>query len=237
MKKSTKSGVAGRVLSILKKVILYFFIGSIALVILYRFIPPPITPLMLIRVGEQIFDSTRDVKLKKNWESYEKISPHMPLAIIAAEDQNFKNHWGFDVKAIEKAYRNNNKKKRKTIKGASTISQQLAKNVFLWPARSYVRKAFEAYFTVLIELLWSKKRIMEVYMNVVEMGEGIYGVEAASQKYFHKPASALTRNEAALIAAVLPNPRKWSPAKPSSYIRLKQRWIKRNMGRLKDAKL
>lgn len=140
----------------------------------------------------------------------------MIQAVVAAEDNRFLEHWGIDVEAIEKAVEHNKRHRRKH--GASTITQQTAKNVFLWPARTYTRKALEFYFTTMIELTWSKKRIMEVYLNVIEMGDGIYGAEAAAQKYFHKPASKLTRGEAALIAAALPNPRKRNPAAPSDYL-------------------
>jgi monofunctional biosynthetic peptidoglycan transglycosylase len=150
---------------------------------------------------------------------------------MASEDQKFYEHNGFDWEAIKKAYEYNAKKKRKRpIKGASTISQQTAKNVFLWPGRSWVRKGFEVYFTFLIELFWSKERIMEVYLNVIEMGDGVYGAEAASQTYFKKPASKLTKDNAAAIAAILPNPRKYSASKPGPYIQQRKEWIKRNMG-------
>jgi len=159
--------------------------------------------------------------MKKDWTSLEDMSSAMPLAVMAAEDQNFEEHFGFDFKAIQKAGQYNERHKGKKLKGASTISQQTAKNVFLFPARSWIRKGFEVYFTFLIEVCWSKKRIMEVYLNVIEMGEGIYGAEAASQEYFHKPAKKLSIREASLIAAVLPNPRFWSPAKPSAYIQRK----------------
>lgn len=168
----------------------------------------------------------------------EHIAPSLSLAVIASEDQLFPEHWGFDFKAIEKAVKNNNStKKKKRIKGGSTISQQTAKNVFLWPGRSWVRKGFEVYFTMLIEGLWSKERIMEVYLNVIEMGDGIYGAEAASQAYFHKPAERLSQGQAALIAAVLPNPLKWSPLKPTPYILGRQAWIIRNMNNLGEIEL
>lgn len=153
----------------------------------------------------------------------------MPLAVITSEDQKFEEHFGFDLEAIEKARKYNDRHKGKKVKGASTISQQTAKNVFLWPQRSYIRKGFEVYFTFLIELLWSKERIMEVYLNVIEMGDGVYGAEAAAQQYFGKSASDLTDGEAALIAACLPNPIRWSPARPSRYIQRKKQWIVRHM--------
>ena len=207
-----------------------FFILSIVSVLLFRFIPLPITPTMLYFLGEQALDSKRDIVLKKDWESLSNISPNMRLAVIGSEDQLFYDHFGFDLTAIKKAIRNNEKGRR--LKGGSTISQQTAKNAFLLPHRNYFRKGLEAYFTLLIELLWSKERIIEVYLNVIEFGNGIYGVEAASQQYFKKPASKLTRGEAALLAAVLPNPIRYRVDKPSSYILRRKNWIKRQMGRM-----
>ena len=190
---------------------------------------------MLIRCEQQLFDPDKKVRLTKDWTSLEEMSSAMPLAVIAAEDQNFEEHFGFDFKAIKKAGEYNSRHKGKRVKGASTISQQTAKNVFLVPSRSWIRKGFEVYFTFLIEVFWSKKRIMEVYLNVIETGEGIYGTEAAAQEYFHKPAKKLSLREASLIAAVLPNPRKWSPAKPTPYIQKKSGRIMYFMSRL-DAK-
>ncbi len=207
-----------------------FFILSIVSVLLFRFIPLPITPTMLYFLGEQALDSKRDIVLKKDWESLSNISPNMRLAVIGSEDQLFYDHFGFDLTAIKKAIRNNEKGRR--LKGGSTISQQTAKNAFLLPHRNYFRKGLEAYFTLLIELLWSKERIIEVYLNVIEFGNGIYGVEAASQQYFKKPASKLTRGEAALLAAVLPNPIRYRVDNPSSYILRRKNWIKRQMGRM-----
>lgn len=212
------------------KTAMWFFIISIGLTVLYRFVPVPITPLMVIRVFEQTFDSEKEVRLRKDWVSFSEISKNAPQAVYGSEDQKFLEHNGFDIAAMEKAWENNKKGKR--IKGASTITQQTVKNVFLWPSRSYIRKGLEAYFTVLVELIWSKERIMEVYLNVIEMGDGIYGIEAASQTFFNKPAAKLNRNQAALIAAVLPNPRRWSPAKPTSYILGRQAWILRQMNNL-----
>lgn len=212
------------------KIALWFFGLSIGLVILYRFLPVPITPLMIIRLFEQAVDSEKEMRLYKDWESIENISRHAPQAVVAAEDQKFLDHHGFDLEAMKKAWENNKKGKR--IKGASTITQQTVKNVFLWPSRSYIRKGLEAYFTVLVELAWSKERILEVYLNVIEMGDGIYGIEAAAQTFFKKPAANLTRGQAALIAAVLPNPRRWNPAKPTAYIQGRQTWILRQMSNL-----
>ena len=186
---------------------------------------------MLIRTGAQLFSGEK-VSLKKDWVSIDKIAPELQLAVVASEDNRFLTHHGFDFEAIEKAKEFNEKKQGKRVRGASTISQQTAKNVFLWPARSWIRKGFEVYFTALIELVWSKKRIMEVYLNVIETGDGIYGAEAASRAYFNKPAEKLSRSEAALIAAILPNPRKWNPAHPTGYLLGRQQWILWNMGNI-----
>lgn len=169
-------------------------------------------------------------KMAQKWVKFEDISDNMKRAAVSAEDQLFLQHMGFDIKAIEKAYASNAKGKK--VKGGSTISQQTAKNVFLWPGRSYIRKGFEAYFTLLIELLWSKERILEVYLNVIEMGDGIYGAEAASQAYYGKSCSSLSRSEASLIAACFPNPLRWTPKRPTGYIRHRQYLIMRNMRRL-----
>jgi len=206
--------------------LIFFFASSIVFTLLYRFIPPPATPLMLIRVIENIADG-KTPAIKKHWVSIDNISPNLVLAVITSEDNNFELHYGIDFKAIEKAKKLNAKGKK--IRGASTITQQTAKNVFLWQARTYVRKGLELYFSGLIELVWGKKRIMEMYLNVIEMGDGIYGAEAASQQYFHKSAKNLTREEAAAIAAVLPNPRKWHPDKPTAYISRKKAWIVAHM--------
>jgi len=173
-----------------------------------------------------------DGKIDKDWQSLENISRNLPLAVVTAEDQKFEEHFGFDIEAIEKAVKYNEKHKGKKVKGASTISQQTAKNVFLWQGRSWLRKGLEVYFTFLIEIFWSKERIMEVYLNVIEMGPGIYGAEAAAQHYFNKPAKKLTKSEAASIAAILPNPIRWSASKPTAYITKKRNWILRHMNKI-----
>ncbi len=199
----------------LKKIgrfILKAFVGFILLsvlsVILFRFVPIPFTPLMLIRCVQQA-TSGKPMTMYKDWQPISKISPHLQLAVVASEDQIFLYHKGFDLKAIKDDIEYN---KTHTIKrGASTISQQTAKNVFLWPSRSFVRKGFEVYFTFLIELFWSKQRIMEVYLNVIEMGNGVYGAEAASQYYFRMHAKDLTPYQAASIASIIPDPLKWKP--------------------------
>lgn len=220
-----------KILRFFLKTILWFLGLSVASVILFRFVPIPVTPLMIIRCVEQKSDG-KSMKLKKDWTPIDEMSATMPLAVIASEDQNFEEHFGFDLDAIRKAQQYNERHKGKRMKGASTISQQTAKNVFLWPSRSWIRKGFEVYFTFLIEIFWSKQRIMEVYLNVIEMGDGVYGAEAAAQEYFHKPSKKLSVREAALIAAVLPNPRKWSPAKPTAYIQRKSGRIVHFMSRL-----
>lgn len=221
--------VFARLLRYLKLLIIIFFATSIFAVIFYRFVPPPVTPLMIKRVFEQIWDG-KEIKLKKDWVSIDEMSSYLPLAVIASEDQKFLEHNGFDWDAIEKAYERNKKtSKRGKVVGASTISQQVAKNVFLWPARTFIRKGFEVYFTFLIELFWSKERIMEVYLNEIEMGDGIYGVEKASMIYFKIPAKKITMDQAAAIAAILPNPRKYSAKNPGPYVAKRKTWIKRNM--------
>lgn len=228
MKKLTK---------LLLKLIAGFFIISIAWVALYRFIPVAYTPLMAIRTAEQAFDKKKTVHFRKDWVSIEKINPHLISAVIAAEDQLFLQHHGFDLAAIKKALSNNSKKTRTSIKGASTISQQTAKNAFLWPHRDWVRKGLEAWFTILIEVLWSKERIIEVYLNVIEMGDGVYGAEAAAQHYFHKNASNISRYEAASLAAILPNPLRWNAARPTHYILQRINWIQRQMHNIGPVKL
>lgn len=208
------------------KAAMWFFIVSIFSVIFFRWVPIPVTPLMLIRCVEQKVDG-KEMRLEKEWVSLEEISPTIQLAVVCSEDQNFIKHNGFDFEAIDKAMEYNEKHKKK--RGASTISQQTAKNVFLWPGRSWIRKGFEVYFTFLIETFWSKERIMEVYLNVIEMGDGVYGAQAAAKNFFKKDAKYLSKSEAATIAAVLPNPRKFNAAKPSGYILKRQGWILRQM--------
>ncbi|OQB59775.1 MAG: Penicillin-binding protein 2D [Bacteroidetes bacterium ADurb.Bin141] len=214
--------------NILFKIIKWFFILSIASVILFRFIPVFFTPLMAIRFVEQMFDPERDIQFKKDWEPISNISPLLVKAVITSEDQRFNEHFGLDMEAIQKAAQYNEKHQNRK-RGASTISQQTAKNVFLFPSRTWLRKGFEVYFTFLIEIFWSKQRIMEVYLNVIELGNGIYGAEAASQYYFNKPASKLSMQQAASLAAILPLPLKWSPVKPNARVVRRTEWIKRYM--------
>ncbi len=214
---------------IIGKILLWFFAFTILWVLAYRFINPPITLLMIQRNAERKAKD-KPTKAIRKWVKFKDISDNMKRAAVSAEDQLFLKHIGFDIKAIEKAFENNVKGKK--IKGGSTISQQTAKNVFLWPGRSYIRKGFEAYFTLLIEVLWSKERILEVYLNVIEMGDGIYGAEAASQAYYGKSCRNLSRGEAALIAACFPNPLRWTPKHATPYIKKRQYLIMRNMKRL-----
>ncbi len=198
---------------LLRNIALALFIilvaGPIVTVILYRFIPPPVTPLMVIRAVE-------GKGLDHRWRPIDEVAPALPRALIAAEDARFCEHHGFDFNALQKAYANNEAGKK--IRGGSTISQQTAKNVFLWPGRSYVRKGLEAWFTVLIEVGWGKKRIMEVYMNSIEFGPGIYGAESASRRYFGVGADKLTQAQASRLAAILPSPLKWRVIKPGKYV-------------------
>jgi monofunctional glycosyltransferase len=202
-----------------------FFASTILAVVVCRFMPVYVTPLMLIRCVQ-----TRSLTIHHHWVPLEQMSKHMPVAVMASEDSRFLLHHGFDFDAIGHAAKRNiaNGKGGKRY-GASTISQQTAKNVFLWPGRSWVRKGFEVYFTVLIELFWSKQRIMEVYLNSIEMGDRIYGADACAEYHFGKTASDLTRADCALIAATLPNPRKFSSKSPSDYMRKRQRQIMNNM--------
>jgi len=215
-----------KVFRFLYKSMLWFFAISIGLVILYKWVPVPVTPLMVIRTVQQTVNGD-DIVWKHDWESIDNISKNLQLAVICSEDQNFLNHSGFDIKAIEKAIEYNKKGKR--TRGASTISQQTAKNVFLWPHRSWVRKGLEVYFTFLIELIWSKERIMEVYLNSVEMGKGVYGAEAAAQYWFKKPASKLRKQESAAIAAVLPSPLRYRANPATNYIQGRKNWISRQI--------
>ena len=205
-----------------------FFASTILAVIVLRFVPVFFTPLMLIRLAQQQHEG-KEMKLNHTWVSLERISPSLPVAVIASEDGKFLKHHGFDFEAIEYAAKRNREQPQKRKLGASTITQQTAKNVFLWPGRSWVRKGFEAYFTVLIELFWSKQRIMEVYLNSIETGDGIYGAEAVAREHFGCTAKDLTRSQCALIAATLPNPRKFSSKSPSSYMLKRQSRILREM--------
>ena len=217
----------------LKWIVVAFFASTILSVVMFRFLPVFVTPLMVIRCYEQLTEG-RDLKLSHDWVPLSEISPSLPVAVIASEDARFLEHHGFDYKAIEHAAKRNREHPEKRKLGASTISQQTAKNVFLWPGRSWVRKGFEVYFTTLIELLWSKQRIMEVYLNSIEMGDGIYGAQAVAEEHFGKNAKDLSRAQCALIAATLPNPRRFSSKSPSSYMLKRQGRILREMQHVKS---
>lgn len=219
-----KSTLSYKIWNFLKKGVLYFFAISIALVIVFKWIPVPLTPLMLARCVEQKW-AGKPVKLYHDWVSIDQISPNLQKAVISSEDGTFVNHNGFDFSAIQKAFKGNLKGKK--LKGGSTISQQTAKNVFLWQGRSYIRKALEAYYTVLIEFVWGKERIMEVYLNSIEMGDGVYGAQAAAEHWYNQNANNLTVQQAAGIAAILPNPRKFNASDSSSYINQRKTKITR----------
>ena len=232
-KTSTKKISFGRRISnffkwILKLAILFFVI-SVLLVFAMRWINPITSSIMIQRQISGLFDGEFEL-VKYHWVSYDDVSKYMPIAIVAAEDQNFPNHFGFDFKQIEKALKENKRGRR--VRGASTITQQVAKNLFLWEGKSFVRKGVEAYFTLLIELLWDKERILEVHMNIAEMGDKIFGVGTASVAYFKIPAAKLSIRQAALLAAVLPNPKKYSAVKPTGYVRGRQNWIVRQINSL-----
>ena len=209
-------------------IVVAFFAFTILSVVVLRWVPVWFTPLMFIRLGQQMSQG-RELTLHHHWVPYDEISPSLSLAVMGSEDARFLEHHGFDYKAIEHAAIRNLKHPEKRKLGASTISQQTAKNVFLWPGRSWVRKGFEVYFTALIELFWSKQRIMEVYLNSIEMGDGIYGADAVAEWHFHKTASGLTKAECALIAATLPNPLRYNSAKPSAYVLKRQKRILHEM--------
>lgn len=215
-----------RIQRIVRWIVLLFFGSTILAVLIYRWVPVYVTPLMLIRCGQQVARGER-IRLKHHWIPLDSMSIYMPVAVMASEDQRFLDHRGFDFRQIRNAVAERASGKR--IRGGSTISQQTAKNVFLWPGRSWVRKGLEAYFTVLIECIWGKHRIMEVYLNSIEMGDGIYGAEAVAQQHFARSATELTRPNCALIAATLPNPLRFSSQSPSPYMLRRQTAIMRQM--------
>ena len=212
----------------LKWIVVAFFASTILSVVALRFLPVVVTPLMLIRCYDQV-KAGEELKLSHDWEPLSNISKDLPIAVMASEDAKFLDHHGFDYQAIEHAAKRNREHPEKRKLGASTISQQTAKNVFLWPGRSWVRKGFEVYFTALIELMWPKERIMEVYLNSIEMGNGIYGAQAVAEEHFNTDAKDLTKAQCALIAATLPNPRKFSSKNPSAYMLKRQKRILREM--------
>jgi monofunctional glycosyltransferase len=207
----------------IKRVFIGLFVLSILIVLVYKWIPVPYTGLMLKRFF------VNGSNIEKKWVPIDSMANSIKLAVISSEDQNYFQHGGFDFKEIQKII----EKKGTPKRGGSTISQQTAKNVFLWDGRNYVRKGLEVYFTCLIEWIWGKKRILEVYLNVIEFGDGIYGIEVASQHYFHKPASKLTTSEAATLAALLPNPREYGKIINGKFIQKRKLWIMRQMSNLK----
>lgn len=225
-KPTAKRSAMRRIFRFLFKAMLWFFAVSLFLVIIFKWIPVPFTPLMGIRAIENKMDG-KEMICSHDWVSIDQISKNMQRAAIASEDGNFLKHNGFDFDAIQKAMKNNERGKK--IKGGSTISQQTAKNVFLWQGRSYFRKGLEAYFTVLIELIWGKERIMEVYLNSIEMGDGVYGIQAASKYWYRKDAENLSKREAAGIAAILPSPRRYKATNSSNYIERRKGRIVRHM--------
>ncbi len=192
-------------------------------VALLRWVNPPFSSFMAQMQMAAWGKHDRTYVFRHHWVDLNQISPNLPLAVVASEDQKFPEHWGFDVEAIERAYQMNQHSQR--VHGASTISQQVAKNLFLWSGRSYFRKGLEAYFTILVEAFWPKRRILEIYLNIAEFGYGTYGAEAAAQRFFHKPAEQLTRSDSAVLAAVLPNPERLSAATPSAYVQQRRDWI------------
>src|SRR5436190_5729909 len=215
-------GIIPRTWRLLKKIFLFLFILQFVYIIVLKWVDPPVT---LTQIGSLLSGDG----LKRDYVNYNEMSENAKLAVISSEDQLFADHNGFDWKSIEKAMAYN-KRKPNRIRGASTISQQTAKNVFLWQGRGWIRKGLETYFTFMIEMIWGKKRILEVYLNVIEMGDGIFGAEAASRQYFNKPAKNLTRQEAAMIAACLPNPKRWKVKPLSRYVAVRSGWVMRQMG-------
>jgi len=218
--------VLGKLQKLLRWIVLLFFGSTILAVLIYKWCPVYVTPLMVIRCAQQVSHGEK-IRLKHHWVPLDSMSIYMPVAVMASEDQRFLTHNGFDFIEINKTIKE--RKSGKRFRGGSTISQQTAKNVFLWPKQSWVRKGLEAYFTVLIEFIWGKERIMEVYLNSIEMGDGIYGAEAVAQQHFGRRAITLTRPNCALIAATLPNPLKYSSKEPSSYMLKRQTAIMAQM--------
>ena len=220
-----------RIYRFLLKVVIWFVAISVIWVVLYKFVPVLYTPLMAVRY----FEGDKDYRTKHQWKSISEISKELQLTVICSEDQNFLTHNGFDVKALKEAYLENQEGKR--IRGGSTISQQTAKNVFLWQGRTWFRKGLEVWFTFLIETLWSKERILEVYLNSIEMGNGVFGAESAAQYWFNTSAKKLSGNQAATIAAILPNPRKYKANPASNFINSRKKWIQRQMQNFGEFKL
>ncbi len=220
---SARRGALRRAGRWLLGLVLLFLLSSVLVVLSLRWLDPPLSAFMIEAKVASWFDDSHGFRLDHRWTDLARISPNLALAVVASEDQKFPEHWGFDVAAIEKAYQMNQHSHR--IHGASTITQQVSKNLFLWPGRSWVRKGLESWFTLLSEGLLPKRRILELYLNIAEFGPGVYGAEAAAQRYFRKPAARLSRADAALLAAVLPNPRVLHAAAPSSFLERRRSWI------------
>ena len=219
-----------RPLTVLKRLAVIGLIATILPVAILRWVPPPTTAFMLQKSVQARLNGLTDYKTRYRWTGWRNISPYAAQAVVAAEDQKFPVHWGFDPESIADALEERLKGER--IRGASTITQQVAKNLFLWPGKSFVRKVIEAYFTVLIETIWPKRRILEVYLNIAEFGRGVFGIAAASQAFFKKSPDHLTRSQAALLAAALPNPRQLRIDRPSPYMRARAGWILKQMNQL-----
>ena len=228
MKKNHNSAVSWVKRRLLRLVLLVAGI-IVALILIFSVVPVPFSAVMAERQASALLSGNTQYRAHSDWVSMSGISPWMPLAVIAGEDQKFPQHWGFDFDAMQSVL---DSRQRGEMRGASTLSQQTAKNLFLWDGRSWIRKGMEAVLTVGLETVWSKKRILTVYLNIAEFGPGIFGVQAAAEAYFHKPASQLSREQAALLAAVLPNPIIYHAASPSAYTRERQQWILQQMGQL-----
>lgn len=218
-----------RLLRRLAQVLLCCLAASVLLVLLLRWVPPPGTMLMVERKAESWIDG-QPIDLERSWRPWEELPDDLKVAVVAAEDQKFAEHWGFDVAAIRAAMAHN--ERGGNLRGASTLSQQVAKNLFLWSGRSWLRKGLEAWFTLLIETLWPKQRILEVYLNSAEWGNGVFGAEAAARLHFGRGAPYLSRQQASLLAAVLPNPRQWSAGRPNAYVNRRANWIRQQMWQL-----
>lgn len=219
--------------SLLRKAVIIALIATIVPVVLLRWIPPVTSAVMISKSIASLWSDKKGYNTRYKWTSWDKISPHAGIAVVAAEDQMLPEHLGFDLESISDALEKHSRGKR--LRGASTISQQVAKNLFLWSGRSFIRKGLEAYFTILIEAAWPKQRILEVYLNIAEFGRGIFGVGAASEAFFKKPPSKLTPSEAALLAAVLPNPIRLRADRPTKYVYVRRDWILDQMAQLGGA--
>ncbi len=232
-RKTKKKKKPFRPLTVLKWIVVIGLAATILPVAVLRWVPPPTTAFMLQKSIQARLSGLKDYKTRYHWTGWHNISPYAAQAVIAAEDQKFPLHWGFDPESIAEALQERLKGER--IRGASTITQQVAKNLFLWPGKSFVRKAIEAYFTVLIETIWPKRRILEVYLNIAEFGRGVFGIAAASEVFYKKPPDRLTRTQSAMLAAALPNPRQLRIDRPSSYMQARAGWIMKQMTQLNPA--